>query len=409
MPRASTGPRPRICLLTETYYPVVGGGEKQAQMLAEDLVASGYQTMVVTRRSSGLLNARASVGGVEVYRIPPVGSPRLARWIMVLSSCRTLARHRHRYDVILVSGFKSLGVSAVAVASVFGKACILKADSNGEMSGAFFGPGLRRWRMTPRSPLVRLFLAARNRVLRGADGFVAITTGIADELRASGIAAGLIHHVTNGVDTRRFQPVDQQAKAALRRRLPVPDRRLLVAYTGRLVTYKGLPLLLRVAERFEQEHTDVGFVLIGSGGLDMHNCEAELRDFVAAHGLGRSVCFAGEVENVQEFLQASDVFVLPTEDDAFPLALVEAMACGLPVVASRVGGIPDIVTHDSDGLLTRAGDAEGLYNALCSVLTDSSRAARLGAAAADSVRRRFSRETILDKYACLFEHAWSRP
>jgi glycosyltransferase involved in cell wall biosynthesis len=116
-------------------------------------------------------------------------------------------------------------------------------------------------------------------------------------------------------------------------RLPLTD--FIVSYTGRLVSYKGLPLLLRVAQEMQQENRKVGFVLIGSGGLDVHNCEAALKEYVTANRLELVVHFAGEVPNVHEYLQASDVFVLPTEDDAFPLALIEAMACGLPVVSTR--------------------------------------------------------------------------
>ena len=100
----------------------------------------------------------------------------------------------------------------------------------------------------------------------------------------------------------------------------------------------------------------------------MHNCEAELRAFVSSEGLQGSVHFAGDVRNVHEYLQASDIFVFPTESDAFPLALVEAMACGLPVVVSNVASLPEVV--GDAGLLVDPHDVDELTVAMWRILKD---------------------------------------
>ncbi|HJR15407.1 MAG TPA: glycosyltransferase, partial [Gemmatimonadales bacterium] len=135
--------KPGICLLTETYYPVVGGGETQARGLAEDLVAHGFDVLVVTRRSSTTLGKIERIGGVTVRRTPPVGRGQFKRWIMVFSCLPVLLRRRRQYDLIYVSGFKALGLTGVVVGRLLRKHCLLKADSNGEMSGAFFDRGRR--------------------------------------------------------------------------------------------------------------------------------------------------------------------------------------------------------------------------------------------------------------------------
>jgi glycosyltransferase involved in cell wall biosynthesis len=325
---------------------------------------------------------------------------------MVVTALNSLVRMRNDYDIIFVSGFKALGLSAVVAAGLFGKLCVLKADSNGEMSGAFFAAGLKAVGMTPASRVFRMLLSVRNGILRRAGHFVAITQGIAAEFAAQGIQQASIHRISNGVDTTKFRPVLPAERAALRRRLGLPNKETLLVYTGRLVTYKGLPLLVRVAERLQHEGS-VGLVLIGSGGLDIHNCEAQLRNFVDNQGLQATIHFAGEVANVHEYLQASDVFVLPTEDDAFPLALVEAMACALPVVSTRVGGIGDIVTHGENGLLVAAREFDALYHALKRLIANPSVASVLGEAAARTVRSRYSREIVAQKYAELFQRAYS--
>src|SRR4029450_8830184 len=104
------------------------------------------------------LQERENVDGVVVRRISPVGSGPLRRWLMVLSAVRTLTSIRGEYDIILVSGFKALGLAGCRVGSLFGKVCILKADSNGEMSGDFFSSGLKRLSISQTSLPFRAFL-----------------------------------------------------------------------------------------------------------------------------------------------------------------------------------------------------------------------------------------------------------
>jgi glycosyltransferase involved in cell wall biosynthesis len=393
---------PRICLLTETYYPLTGGGESQARVLAANLLNRNFQVMIITRRCSDSLKEIELVDGVKVYRIPPVGAGRFARWFMLFWSLLALVKTRRQYDLVYVSGFKALGLSAVLAAKLLRKRCILKADSNGEMSGDFFAAGLKKLKLTPSSIIVRILLSGRNKILRGANSFVAITTGIAEELRSEGVDPSSIALISNGIDTDSFSPITASEKYSLRQTLVIPKKRIIITYAGRLVSYKGLPLLLRVAEVIQSEFDQVGFVLIGSGGLDMHNCEAELKKFVKDKGLEESICFSGEVNNVHEYLQASDIFVLPSEEDAFPLALVEAMACGLPVISTPVGGIKEIITDGQNGLLVQSRDFQQLYQAISGLIRNPALSASLGMAAVQTVQERYSAGIIVQKHRELF-------
>jgi glycosyltransferase involved in cell wall biosynthesis len=398
---------PRVCLLTETYYPLTGGGESQTRVLAASLRNRNFQVLIITRRCSDSWKEIDLVDGVSVYRIPPVGTGRFTRWFMLFWSLLALAKTRSQYDVVYVSGFKSLGLSAVLAAKLLRKRCILKADSNGEMSGEFFAAGLKKFGLTPSSIIVRILLSGRNKILRGANYFVAITTGIAEELKSEGVDPSSIALISNGIDTDRFSPITAFEKQSLSRTLVIPRKGIIITYAGRLVSYKGLPLLLRVAEVIQSEFDHVGFVLIGSGGFDMHNCEDELKKFVKAKGLEESIYFAGEVDNVHEYLQASDIFVLPSEEDAFPLALVEAMACGLPVISTPVGGIKEIITDRQNGLLVQARDFQQLYQVISGLIRDPTLSASLGTAAVQTVQERYSAGIIIQKYCELFRRVHS--
>jgi glycosyltransferase involved in cell wall biosynthesis len=394
--------KPGICLLTESYYPVVGGGETQARVLAEDLVTSGFNVIVVTRRSSKVLSEVEHIGGVTVCRTSPVGPGYLKRWAMVLTCLPVLLSRRRQYDLIYVSGFKALGVTGVLLSRLLGKRCVLKADSNGEMSGAFFDRGRQSLGWRSDSLAFRLFLRVRNSILRAADRFVAISSDIAQELQQHGVGTERIELVTNSVDTSLFSPVNPAIKADLRRKLLLPPDRTIITYTGRLVSYKGLPLLLRVWEQVQRVHSGAMLLLVGSGGQDMHNCEAELREFVHTHRLQNSVRFTGDVHNVHEYLQASDIFVFPTEKEAFGISLVEAMACGLPVIATPTGGIKDFLVDRENGLLVEAGSFEQLREGLQRLIRDASLAGTLGSAALLTAQSRFARGAVLQKYIGLF-------
>ncbi len=393
---------PRTCILTETYYPVIGGGETQARALAEGLVAKGFKVLIVTRRSDAAFKKTEQYGKITVCRLAPSGNQHLKKWGLLLTSFVALIRLRRQYDLIFVSGYRVVGIAAVLVSRLFGKPCVLKADSQGEMSGEFFEAGLAKLRLTPATLPVRAFLAARNGLLRRADAFVAICSDIALEMMAHGVTPEAIHRITNSVDVDTFRPVDEHTKQALRGRLMLPSEHTIVTYTGRLVSYKGLPFLMQVWAELRKTRKEATLVLLGSGGLDIHHCEAELRAYALSHGLQASVIFTGDVRNVHEYLQASDIFAYPTGSDAFPLALVEAMACALPAISTPVGAIKEIITHKHDGLIVDVGDTRQTLDALDTLLDDTALRARLGAAARRTVEDRYSTERITQQYAALF-------
>jgi len=210
-------------------------------------------------------------------------------------------------------------------------------------------------------------------------------------------------HFLLSPDTNRFHPVELERKIQLREKLNLPQSTNIAIYTGRLVSYKGLPLLLRVWNEILRKHANALLILAGTGGLDIHNCEEELHVYVKSECIEEQVLFTGVVRNVPEYLQASDLFVFPTEDDAFPSSIVEAMACGLPTVTTPVGAIKNIVTDGETGLLIQPGNSEQLFQALDVMLSDRLLASRLGIAANQAVQELYSTETVTKKYLALFQ------
>jgi len=393
----------KICIFTETYYPVMGGGETQAQLLAEGLIAKGHSVIVLTRRSDATLKKHERYDKVDVYRLAPVGSGQLKKWGLLFSSLPMLIQLRNQYHLIFVSGYRIIGLTAVLVGKSFRKPVVLKADSQGEMSGDFFESGLKKIGISYKSLLFQWFLVFRNIVLKRADAFSAISPEIASEWTSSGIPSKKIYLISNAVDTQHFVPVEAAEKISLRKKLGLPQNVTIAIYTGRLVSYKGLPLLLKVWNDIRDKYENVLLILAGTGGLDIHNCEDELREYVKFNRLENHVLFTGAVQNVPEYLQASDFFAFPTENDAFPSSVVEAMACGLPVVSTPVGAIKIIINDGKTGLLIEPGNAEQLYQALDVILSNKEMASGLGKAACQSVQNLYSSEIVSKKYLTLFQ------
>jgi glycosyltransferase involved in cell wall biosynthesis len=400
---------PKVCIFTETYYPEVGGGEVQAQSLAAGLADAGIPAIVLTRRTNASQKKVEQIGQATVFRLSPVGEKHWMKWGLIFTGLAALVHLRRHYDLVFVSGYRVIGIPAVLVKVLLGKRCILKADSNGEISGAFFKDGLSQLGMGTGSFLFKLFLLARNRLIRGADGFVAITSEIAAELAESKVSPNQIHNIPNFTETSRFHPLSSTEKQAIRTRLGFSPDDLLVIYTGRLVSYKGLPLLLKVWNSLSEKHMQVRLLLLGAGSLDIHNCELDLHRFVEMNGLEHRVTFMGVVENVHEYLQASDLFVLPSEKEAFSISLIEAMACGLAVIATTVGGAKDVLRDGENGLSIRAGDFDQLYNALDALLSDPDRRRALAAEAIRTINQHYSREVVLRAYMDLFQQVTFLP
>jgi glycosyltransferase involved in cell wall biosynthesis len=393
----------KILIFTETYYPVMGGGETQAHLLAEGLIAAGHSVTILTRHSDRNLKKHELLGPVPVHRIPPAGTGQLKKWGLIFSCIPKLIQLRQNYDLIFVSGFRIIGATTVLVSKLLGKKCILKADSQGEMSGDFFIDGLHKFDFTLKFLPFRAFLLLRNAILKKAEAFSSISAEVTSELISSGVKATKIYDIPNSVDTQRFFPVSSEHKLVLRNKLGIPELSTVVIYTGRLVSYKGLPVLLKAWKEIQSQHTDIHLFILGTGGLDIHNCEDVLHSYVTSYKLNDSVHFTGNVQNVHEYLQASDIFAFPTENDAFPSSLIEAMTCGLPVITTPVGAIKTIIQDQRNGILIDPGNEQQLTEALNLLICSKPLAANLGHSAWQTVQAQYSAEIVSKRYLTLFQ------
>jgi len=392
----------KVCTLLESYYPVVGGMETQARNLCTALEKRGVSQIIVTRRTGPELEKSELVDGIRVYRAGPSGRSSRYRWLFMLTSIPLLIRKRREYDIIFVPGFRVLGISAVIAAKLLGKKTVFKAECIGELSGEFFTGGLESMKMKRSQGLVKAGIWLRNRILLRADVFVTMYSDMTKELEDYGVDMRKVTLIPQSVNAERYQVANTEVRKSMRRKLGLPEKNRIAVYTGRIVSYKGVPVLLREWERLRREMDDITLVICGSGGVDIYACEDEMRAYVDEHSLADSVKFAGAVRNVDEYLQAADVFVLPTENDAFPLCLLEAMACGLPLITTTVGALKDVIEHRRNGLVMEPGNGEQLFNELKELFQDADLREKLGRAAREDVMNNYTLDIIARRYIELF-------
>lgn len=395
----------KLCVLLETYYPVVGGGESEALLLNKALTEKGFQVLVITRRSEINFKKSEVIDGIHVERIAPKGPGSLKRWPMVVVSMYHLIKNVKKYDHIFVPGFRALGISAILVSKIFRKVCIVKAENIGEMSGEFFYRGLEQISLNKNFLLFRIFLKIRNVLIKKADAFISLSSEITSEFKNSGIGRDKIFEIPNPVDQDIFYKVDDKEKKRLRTKLNFPLNKRILIYTGRLVLEKGLPFLLKFWNEIQKNNDDLFLVVVGSGGNSAYSCEDEIKEYVKENKLENSVIFTGNVnvKSVHEYLKSADIFIFPTErGEGLPNSVLEAMACGLVIVTNPVSGIADVIKNNVNGFLMEAGNIEQYCNHLDMLNKDDRLLNEISRNAVMTISEKYSKSIVVQSYIDLF-------
>ena len=382
-----------VLIVTPQFLPVLGGAERQAHALGRMLGARGHQVAVLTRRLSGLPR-REVLGGVSVVRaIRPIECGPLYGLTYILSVGQFLLRHRREWDVVHITHMYLDAVAAILTRRGHGLPIVVRPACAGHFGDLARLARFRAWPLYPGPGEVGLRVLIRT--IARADAFIANSQELCEELQATGFPPGRVVRIPNGVDLTRFCPDPDARSATARRRLGLPAGPLLV-FAGRLDPQKGLHTLLGAMHSPVLAAAGVRLLLLGDGPQ-----RAELAQAVQHGGLAGRVQFQGVVEDVAPYLRAGDIFAFPTLGEGMPNALLEAMASGLPCVASAIGGCRDVITNDETGLLVPAGDASAFQGALERLVKSSAMRERLGGAARQDAVSRFGLERMVDRYeAC---------
>lgn len=363
----------RVLMFVPQYpYPVVGGLEKQSHELARALIRRGVSVQVLSGKINADQSETDSVEGVPVSRVPWSGH----RVVRALKASIAIAMHMWRrrgaFDVVHVHQHSWVSLYVILIARLLGKPTLAKLANVGD-----FGlPGLRR------GVLGRVKLS----ILLSSSAVVAMSRESLAELSSAGYPASRVVISPNGIKLNRFQ----QPGHAL-------SRPCQVVFAGRLNEEKQLGFLLTVWADICRTNQDAHLHIWGQGPLD-----AALRRQAGDLGIERNVTFCGHVANVPERLTEMDVFVLPSRAEGNSNAILEAMAAGIPIVSTAIGGTAMQVGPAGQTFLCEPGDATALRTALSSLISNAPLRRALGA----SMRRRVEEHFDIEKIAATYEAAY---
>jgi glycosyltransferase involved in cell wall biosynthesis len=390
---------PRVLMAVGAYYPELAGGSLQCRSLVLALRDRVRFSVLTTTADRGLPPA-ADVDGIAVHRIfvdPAQPGTKVVALARLLGLAPALAAG---HDIFHFHGFTEKMLVLLATAKIARRRTLAKMTSVG-------------WD-DPVSIRSRRFGSALAAGLRRVDRLVAVSPAMAERCARAGVAPARIASIPNGVDADRFIPVDAGQRAALRSRLKLPAGVPIVTFVGFWSREKG-PDVLFDAWRAARRATGIPAALVCIGSTDPAHAEVDaglverVRREIRDETLSAHVVFVERTDEVAAYLQASDVFALPSSREGLSNALLEAMSTGLACVTAAIPGVSDsVIAAGSNGLLVPPGDAAALGREFARLLSSEPLRASLGLRARQTIVERFAMTTVSDRYAALYHELLGR-
>jgi len=351
-----------IAIVMTSFDP--GGTERQMTELVRRLDPSRWTVHVACLHARGAWLPRVAEVAASVAEFPVTSfkSPRTARALYDFASWCRAQRIRLVHTTELYSNIFGLPGAALAGVPVrIGNRREINPDKSGGQ------------------------IAMQRAAYAVADKVIANSRAAAERLRFERVPAHKVAVVANGLDFDRVQ--HRQSRSKLRK----------VVMVANLRKEKGHDVLMDAAGDVLCRFPDAEFEFVGGG--------PELEPLLAraeARGMAHAFTFLGHRDDVAARLAQADIFVLPSRSEAFPNAVLEAMAAGLPIVASGVGGILELVDAGTTGLLVPPGEPQLLGDAICRLMADPAYAAQLGDAARDQARARYSFDRMVAAFEVIY-------
>jgi glycosyltransferase involved in cell wall biosynthesis len=362
-------------MVNQSYLPRLGGAEKQLSAVCVSLRKRGYDPVVITRRYKDMAGFEI-VDGTPVYRIfAPQPKPVAALFFIVCGFIKIL---KLKPDLIHAYELLSPTDLAISARNWLNVPLVVKVLRGGWM-GDIYKLHHRR------SGKTRI-----NRLKKHVDAFITISREISEELIDEGIDKQRCRYIPNGVDISVYTPPDLLKKKEIREKLRLP-RGFLLLYCGRLAPEKGLDWLISVWKQFIPGK-NATLILAGSGEE-----EEKLKNLA-----GENVIFTGFINDPLLYYHAADAFVLPSSTEGLSNSMLEAMACGLPVIAANVGAAPEVITNGQTGLLVGPENSQELLDTLIFLYQNPELRLRIGTKGSNSINKNYPLEKTVSALVSLY-------
>lgn len=358
----------KIALMVGRFPPRwLAGTEIATYNIAKYLAKKGHDIHVITSLDDGL-PGRSLEQGFYVHRI---GVPRARFLGIIVFWLRVLLRIRRlRPDLVQVQGI-GMGVPAFLAKKLLGTPYIVWGRGTDVYLSWLF-----------KKPISKL-------VLRNPDRVIALTEDMKKEIQKN--YGRPVDVIPNGIDLESYEALP--AKSAIRDKLGLDNDERIIVFVGTLRPVKGVKYLIEALDIIKRKDTTAKLMLVGDGE-ERHSLEGRVEEL----NLGSSVTFVGKVPNekVTQYMAAADILVLPSLSEGFPNVALEAMAVGLPVVASMVGGLPELIEEGENGFLTEPKSPDQIADRTLLLLCDEQLRRRISMNNREKVKV-YSWERVVDK------------
>lgn len=351
-----------ILMVSNEFPPSIGGVQTHVLELSRTLVKLNHQVHVVTRRRDQDTPAKELIDGVIVERRHLPDSHLLYDWLLHRHILRKIKENQ--IDIVHVHGMRPLKACRKLPVPV-----IFTNHTSSFTRRAESGEKARRKML---------------KQLNSASAVIAVSELLAEKTKQTGYR-GPIHFIGNGIDPQVFSP----GTSPLRNRLSIPNDAFVIAVAGRLEAVKGIRFLAEAVAAINDPQLHL---VIAGDGKEKEEIENILREKIRsghAHLLGEI-----PYRDILDIYRGADVLALPSFMEGMSIAGLEAMACGLPLIASNVGGMPYLVKDGETGILTEPGSVESLEQAILQLLNDRDLTRTMGLAALKRVKQNFTWEKI---------------
>jgi glycosyltransferase involved in cell wall biosynthesis len=388
----------KVLMVISQFYPIIGGAERQAQVLAEKLIEKGVDVNIVTGWWDFRTPRKETIGGIRVFRNFCCwgmwginGIRTLGRLAYMVSLAIYLLTQKQKYDIIHVHQvLYPAFISVLLGKEVLHKPVVVKNACSGLTSD------IKHLRQFPFGNQQLKYL------LKRLDCLVTVNMEGAYEFKTIGYPESQIISIPNGV----VIPVESKGHY---------DHVMRVVTTARLDKQKGIDVLLRAWAKVERIEKTLNLVILGGGPQ-----ESELKRLSESLEVADSVEFKGMVHNVAEYLRTADLFILSSRAEGLSNALLEAMSYGIPCIATNVGGNGELLEGEDkeirlgeyviarNGLLVNPDDVKGLSEALLYLLRHKEERAELGRRSRRFIKENYSIDSIADRYISLYQSMLSK-
>jgi glycosyltransferase involved in cell wall biosynthesis len=388
-----------VCFVTPEYFPISGGTGAYVYYLSHSLQKLGHNVHVVARHSE---DSDEVVDGVDVHYRKGKGNALTRYWRFARSASKKIEELNREFGLDIIHANLPL-VPSFAIPNGSAKALVCAVHSTWKGEAIVTRQGNPKNLNPNEKMMLRFNLLLRSyekKLMDRSDALIAVSKYTVNELTdLYSIKEEKIHVIYNGVDIEKFKP--RPNRAELRREFGMEEAEKIVLFVGRLYHRKGLVTLLRSIPPVVREFNDVKYAISGTG---FKKKEESLRRLAKKLKIEDSVSFLGYVadEKLPYLYAASDIFVLPAIYENFPFAILEAQATALPVISTKVGGIPEFLVDNKNGFLIEPRDIEQLTERVVVLLQNSKIAKEMGDRGRRLIEEKFAWHLITDQVINLY-------